>query len=682
MIRIGIDVGGTFTDIVAVAEDGAVTFTKAASTPQDPSIGVMNAVERLAEEMGEEVSALLRRTERIVHGTTVATNALLERKGAKVGLLTTKGHRDVLEMREGLKDERYNMRLAAPDTLVPRHLRLGVAERMRPEGVAHAPLDMASLDAAIETLKAAEVTSVAVCYLHSYKNPAHEQATRTRLEERMPGVSISLSSEVFPEIKEYERVSTTVVNAYVRPVVGKYLGNLDRRLKDAGYTGAVLIILSHGGVAPIEEAVRLAAATVLSGPAGGVAGSRHGSAIIGAKDLVPFDMGGTSTDISMIVDGDAALSTTRGIAGQRIALQSLDIASIASGGGSIASVDSGGILKVGPESAGAMPGPACYGNGGTEVAVTDASVVLGFLDPANFLGGRATLDQAAAEAAMDRLADKLSVERAEAAEGVHRVINTQMAEGIRLVSVRRGVDPRRFALLSFGGAAGIHITEIARQLEVSRVVVPRTAAVLSAWGMLATDLRYEVSRTHVGDTGSLAVDEVRAIYAEMEQEGRDRLADAFDGPVAVQRSADMRYGEQIFEVAVPLDGVDWTADEPMPEIVERFHQRHTDLFTYALRDQEVVLVNARVAVVGVLPDLPKEPTLPDRVASQPTARRRIHLDGWIEAPVYDFDAVARGQAIDGPAIVESATTTVLLRRGDRATVTPEGWLDIVVSRPQ
>ncbi len=676
--RIGIDVGGTFTDIVAVAEDGAVTFTKAASTPQDPSIGVMDAVARLAEEMELEVSALLEQTERIVHGTTVATNALLERKGAKVGLLTTKGHRDVLEMREGLKDERYNMRLAAPDALVPRHLRLGVAERMRPDGTAHAPLDMASLDAAIDTLTAAGVTSVAVCYLHSYKNPVHEQATRARLEERMPGVSISLSSEVFPEIKEYERVSTTVVNAYVRPVVGRYLGNLGQRLKDAGYAGPVLIILSHGGVAPIEEAVRLAAATVLSGPAGGVAGSRHGSALIGAKDLVPFDMGGTSTDISMIVDGEAALSSTRGIAGQRIALQSLDITSIASGGGSIARVDAGGILKVGPESAGAMPGPACYGNGGTEVAVTDASVVLGFLDPANFLGGRATLDRAAAEAALDRLAGELSVSRAEAAEGVHRVINTQMAEGIRLVSVRRGVDPRRFALLSFGGAAGIHITDIARQLEVRRVVVPRTAAVLSAWGMLATDLRYEVSRTHVGDTGSLAPEEIRKIYAEMEQEGRARLADAFDGAVAIQRSADMRYGEQIYEIDVPLDGVDFGRDDLMDEIANRFHARHEELFTYSLPDQDAVLVNARLAAIGKLPSLPAEPTVPARPDAAPTGSRRIYLGGWTEAQVFDLETLAPGQSISGPAIIESATTTVVLRAGDVATATGALWLDVAV----
>ena len=571
--RIGIDVGGTFTDIVAVSDTGTVTFSKAASTPNDPSIGVMNAVERLADELGINSETLLSKTESIVHGTTVATNALLERKGAKTGLLTTLGHRDVLEMREGLKDDRYNMRLPAPAPLVPRFLRLGVRERIKPDGRIHTKLDNTSLDEAINKLREEKVTSVAVCYLHAYKEPKHEQETKKILEAKLPGVSVSISSEVFPEIKEYERVSTTIVNAYVRPIVENYLNRLEERLKNAGYKGSVLIILSHGGVAPIEEAIRLSAATVLSGPAGGVAGSKYGASLIGAGDLVPFDMGGTSTDISMIVNGEPALSSTRGIAGQRIALQSLDIVSIASGGGSIARVDAGGILRVGPESAGALPGPACYGKGGTEVAVTDASVVLGFLDPGNFLGGRETLDVAAAEDALSRLANQLSVEPAEAAEGVHKVINTQMAEGIRLVSVRRGVDPRKFALLSFGGAAGIHITEIARQLEVQRVIVPRTAAVLSAWGMLATDLRYEVSRTHIGDTGSLKAGDVREVFSEMELEGRSRLKDAFDGDVSISRSADMRYGEQIYEVDVSLDDVDFSDDDLMKSISDRFSQK-------------------------------------------------------------------------------------------------------------
>jgi len=680
MIRIGIDVGGTFTDLVAVDEAGRSTLAKAASTPSDPSIGVLDGLMRLAEMLSTDLAGLFKQTDRIVHGTTVATNALLERKGAKVGLLTTDGHRDVIEMREGLKEDRYNLRMPAPEPLVPRALRLGVKERIRADGKVGTPLDRKSLDRAVAQLKKEGVESVAVCYLHAYRDPRHEKATGKAVRRAMKDAYVSLSSEVFPQIKEFQRVSTTVVNAYVGPILSRYLTRLEKRLKDAGYSGPVLIIQSHGGVTPIDEAIRLAAGSVLSGPAGGVAGSRYAASLIGSGNLIPFDMGGTSTDISLIVNGEPSLAPDRSVGGQKVALNSLDIVSLGAGGGSIGRVDAGGLLYVGPESAGAQPGPACYGRGGTLATVTDANLVLGYLDAGNFLGGRAKLDVAAAEGALDRLAKGLKVDRVAAASGVHRVVNTNMAEGIRLVSVRRGVDPRRFALLSFGGAAGLHATDVARQLDLTRVIVPRVAAVLSAWGMLATDLRYEVARTHIGDAKRLSPAGLKKLYEEMAAEGRARLPATFDGPIRIHYGADMRYGEQIFEVAVPLDGVDWTADDPMPEIVERFHQRHTDLFTYALRDQEVVLVNARVAVVGALPDLPKEPTLPDRAASQPMARRRIHLDGWIEAPVYDFDAVARGQAIDGPAIVESATTTVLLRKGDRATVTPEGWLDIAVPR--
>ena len=378
--------------------------------------------------------------------------------------------------------------------------------------------------------------------------------------------------------------------------------------------------------------------------------------------------------------GEPALSNSRGIAGQRIALQSLEIVSIGAGGGSLASVDSGGILKVGPQSAGAIPGPACYGQGGTGATVTDASVVLGFLDPGNFLGGTARLDEQAAAAALDRLAEELSVDRAQAAEGVHRVINTHMAEGIRLVSVRRGVDPRRFALLSFGGAAGIHVTDIARQLEVQRVVVPRTAAVLSAWGMLATDLRYEVSRTHIGDTGALDAEDVRQVYAEMEAEGRSRLAEAFDGEVIVRRAADMRYGEQIFEIDVSLDGLDFARTDLMAEIARRFHARHEELFTYSLPDQEVVLVNGRLAAIGSLPDLPREPQTPSRAPAEPRQIRPIYIGHWMDASVFALELLAPGQQISGPAIVESDTTTVVLRAGDVATVTDALWLDIAVGQ--
>jgi N-methylhydantoinase A len=685
MYAIGIDVGGTFTDLVAVDDSGLVTLAKSSSTPADQSIGVMDGLDRLAEALSIPRATMLAATRRIVHGTTVATNALLEHKGARVGLLTTEGHRDIIEMREGLKDDRYNLRQPPPVQLVPRHLRLGVRERIRPDGRIEIPLDPASLAAAIETLEAEQVEAVAICTLHAWRDSRHERAMAQAVRAALPGVYVCLSSDVLPQIKEYDRVCTTVVNAYVGPALQRYLTRLETRLREAEYSGPVLIIQSHGGVATIADAVALSAGAVLSGPAGGVAGSCHAATLMGPNsssvgDLIPFDMGGTSTDISLVVNGTAAIASDRRLAGQRVALQSLDIASIGAGGGSIARVDAGGVLHVGPESAGAQPGPACYGNGGTDATVTDSNLVLGFLDPDNFLGGRSKLDKSAAEAAVDRVAEKLGVTRMEAAEGIHRIINTRMAEGIRLVSVRRGVDPRRFAILSFGGAAALHVTDVARQLDLKRVIVPRLAAVLSAWGMLASDIRYELARTHIGDASRLDAAHLRAVWADMEGDGRARLAAAgFSGPASVHRSADMRYGEQIFEIAVPLDTVDLASPDLTQQLAQAFHKRHEELYTYAMPDQEAVLVNARAAIVGALPALPREPNLPARAPAPARTTRRIHLGAWQDVPVYDLDSLAPAQTIPGPAIIESPTTTIVLRQNDAAKVTPFGWLDIAVT---
>jgi N-methylhydantoinase A len=676
MYRIGIDVGGTFTDLVAVDDSGKVTLAKAASTPGDPSLGVMEGLELLATTLDTGLPSLLAGTERIVHGTTVATNALLERKGAKVGLLTTEGHRDVIEMREGLKDDRYNLRMPPPVPLVPRALRIGVRERVRFDGMVEVPLGRASLTSGIRKLAQAGVEAVAVCYLHAYRDSSHEQATRQALEMRLPEVYTSLSSEVLPQIKEYERVCTTVVNAYVGPGLSRYLTNLAERLKEAGYPGDVLIMQSHGGVMPLADAARLAAGAILSGPAGGIAGSQYCGRLLEESDLISFDMGGTSTDISVLEGGEPQLTGDKAVGGLKVALPGIDIHTLGAGGGSIAHVDLGGILHVGPESAGADPGPACYGNGGAAATVTDANLVLGYLDTGNFLGGRRRLDADAALTAVERVAGQLGVAAVAAAEGIHRVVNTNMAEGIRLVSARRGVDPRRFTLLSFGGAAGLHVTEVARLLEIRRVVVPRAASVLSAWGMLATDLRYELVRTHVGEVNKLGPAELRRLFDDMEAGGRARLAKAFSGPVHIRRAADMRYGEQIFEVTVPLDGVDVTSPDSLAQVTERFHRRHEELYTYSAPDQEVVLVNLRLAVVGELPTLPAEPRVEAGGASSPRGSRRVHLGDWVEVPVYDLDGMQPGQEVEGPAIFESTTTTVLMRSADRALVTPHGWLDI------
>jgi N-methylhydantoinase A len=675
VLRIGVDVGGTFTDLVGVDDAGRVTIAKSASTPADPSIGVMDGLELLAGELGMDRAELLGEAGLIVHGTTVATNALLERKGAKVGMLTTEGHRDVIEMREGLKDDRYNLRMPPPVPLVPRARRLDVTERMRFDGTVATPLSRRSAESAIRRLADSGVGAVAVCYLHSYRDPRHERETRKLLARWLPGAYVSLSSDVLAQIKEYERFATTVVNAYVGPVLGRYLGSLGARLQKAGYRGEVLIMQSHGGVATIADSVRLAAGAVLSGPAGGIAGSRHAARLLGDGNLITFDMGGTSTDIALLEDGEPHLTGDKAVGTSKVALPSIDIHTLGAGGGSIARVDAGGILHVGPESAGAVPGPACYGRGSTAATVTDANLVLGLLDPAGFLGGRARLDPQAAEAAVASVARQLGLGVLPAAEGIHRVVNTNMAEGIRLVSVRRGADPRRFTLLSFGGAAGLHITEVARMLEITRVVIPRAASVLSAWGMLATDLRYEFVRTHVGEAGQVGASRLRRLFADMEAEGRRRLGAGFTGQVDMRRSVDMRYGEQTFEISVPLDGVDVEAADLMKQVVERFHRRHEELYTYSAPGQDVVLVNVRAAVIGRLPALPAEPERRVGAAAAPR-RRRVYLERWTEVPVHDMDGLPEGLEVKGPAIFESATTTVLIRAGERALVTAQGWLDI------
>jgi len=675
MWRIGIDVGGTFTDLAAVDETGRVVIAKCASTPRDQSEGLVEGLGLLAAECGTDLDGLLARTERIVHGTTVATNALLERKGAKVGLLTTEGHRDIIEMREGLKDDRYNVRMPPPVPLVPRALRLGVRERVAFDGRVTTPLAARSLDAALTALARAGVDAVAVCYLHAYRNGRHEAATGRAIARRLPKTYVSLSSVVLPQIKEYERIWTTVVNAYVGPALARYLGSLSARLRARGYRGDVLIMQSHGGVAPIKESARLAAGAVLSGPAGGLAAGRYAATLLDEGNLITFDMGGTSTDIALLQGGVPQLTGEKTVGIAKVALPSLDIHTLGAGGGSLARVDAGGILHVGPESAGADPGPACYGKGGTGATVTDANVVLGFLDPANFLGGRIGLDRRAAEVAVDGVAKQLGTDRLAAAEGISKVVNTNMAEGIKIVSVRRGVDPRKFAIVSFGGAAGLHITEVARLLEIRRVVVPNVAAVLSAWGMLATDLRYELVRSHVSEISRLAPAALRRIFAEMEADGRKRLG-AFDGPVSVRRSVDMRYGEQIFEIQVSLDGVDLSRADLLEEITARFHRRHEELYAYSAAGQEVVVVNARVAVVGELPPLPAGHGVTERRTTPNAARRRVYLGDWIDVPVFRLDELPAGWETKGPALLESATTTVLVRDAERLRVTPHGWLDI------
>jgi N-methylhydantoinase A len=432
----------------------------------------------------------------------------------------------------------------------------------------------------------------------------------------------------------------------------------------------------------VEEACRLAAGTALSGPAGGVAAAVALARDGVARNLITFDMGGTSTDIALVRDGQATLASGRAVGEARIALPGLDIVTLGAGGGSIAKPDRSGLLQVGPQSAGADPGPACYGQGGTEATVTDANLALGYLDPALFLGGRRRLDADAAARVIAALAEKLGIAPEAAAAGVHRLINTRMADGVRIATVRRGVDPRRHTLLAFGGAAGLHVSAVAAELGIAQVVVPLQASVLSAWGMLNTDLRVEMmqsqGQTPGSKSGGIDIAGLAEAFGEMENEGRQRLG-GFDGEVSIARSADMRYGEQVFEIAVPLDAMDWRAATLPQDIEAAFHRAHEALYTYSLPDQDVVLVNARASVIGRLAPPPANAAT---AAGDPAAAkilRRVYLGGWMNVPVYAFALLADGQEITGPAIVESDDTTVLLRPGDRARYDARGWLGIEVA---
>jgi N-methylhydantoinase A len=671
---IGVDVGGTFTDVVGVDEEGREFLAKAPSTPQDQSEGVLDGLRNLAAAIGLTLTELLETTTRIVHGTTVATNALLERRGAKTAMLTTEGHRDVTAMREGLKPARYDLRLPQPPALIPRALRLPVRERLRPDGRVEIPLDAASLHAAIAQLRAAQVESVAICFLHSWAAPKHEHAAAEAVRAALPGVFVTCSADVLPQIKEFERFSTTAVNAYVGPVVSRYLTRLEARLREAGYTQPVFVILSHGGMAPIAEAARLAVGTALSGPAGGVAAAVALAKRGMGEQLVTLDMGGTSTDIALIQDGAATLGRGREVGGERIALDSLDIITLGAGGGSIAHLGAGGTLEVGPQSAGARPGPACYGNGGTEPAVTDANLALGYLDATRFLGGARLLDAAASERAIAAVAVKLNLSTEATALGIHRLVNARMADGVRVATVRRGVDPRGATLLAFGGAAGLHASAVARDLGMARIAVPLFAAGLSAWGMLQTELRHEIARSVVSAAAMPEDAALAALFDGLKEEARGQLAQWFTGEVRGHRAADLRYGEQVFEITVSLDGV--TPDRA--GLREAFHARHRALFTYDLPEEEVVLVTARAAAAGLLPALPRRPAGAATQAVPQGTRRALLEGGWTDLPVWDFAALAADQAVAGPAIIESATTTILLLPGDQAEMEAGGWLTITL----
>ncbi len=683
MYRIGIDVGGTFTDFVVASGAEPPRYFKTPSTPRDPSEGLMAGLEDAAAAFDLSLQDFLDQTELVIHGTTVATNTLVERKGAKVALITTEGFRDLLEMREGLKEDRYNLRMTPVAPLVPRYLRLGVSERVRSNGEVATPLDDDSLERALEYFKKEGIEALAVCFLFSYLNPEHEQLVSEKVRASFPDTYTSLSHEVIPQIKEFDRLSTTVINSYVGPVFGEYLERLKERFTSFRGLRDVLIMQSNGGVAPIDESSRLAVRAILSGPAGGVSGAAFLGELMEEPKIIAFDMGGTSTDISLIEDGVPHVSTEKFEGGWKISVPMIDIHTLGAGGGSIASVDAGGILRVGPESAGADPGPACYGKGGVYPTVTDANLVLGHLDPDNFLGGRARLSRELAEKALkEHIAKPLGLSAVEAAYGVSRLVSTTISEGIRLMSVQQGVDPRQFAILGFGGASGLQVSQVARQLQIDKVYIPAAAPVLSAYGMLCTDLKYDFSRSYPASLEGIDLKAVRSIMAELESQGKEKLQaqGVEEGDVEVRRSADMRYLDQVYEVNIPVPDPAQEDSSLLEELEANFHRRYQELFSYRQQDQEVRLVTLRVTVVGRLPRVaPPEVEAPQSVAGA-TKMRRVYLGEWREVPVYAIDELTPAVEVSGPALLESDFTTILVEPGDNARLSLLGGIELQVAQ--
>jgi len=676
-LRLGVDVGGTFTDVVTVDRHGRVATVKVPSTPQDSSAGVIAGWEALTEPAASVAV--------FAHGTTVATNALLERRGGRTALVTTEGFRDIIEIGRQDRASLYDLTKHRPTPLIPRDLRFVVRERMGPAGVV-APLDRDSLATTVEAVAAAGVEAVAVCLLFGFLHPEHERAVGDALHERLPDVTVSLSCEVLPEFREYERMSTTVADAYLRPRLSAYLSKLATRSAEAGLPEP-LVMQSSGGVADAGAAARQPARFVLSGPAGGVVGASYVAELSGFPNVLTFDMGGTSTDVAPVVAGRVQMTTESVVAGVPLRLPMVDVHTVSAGGGSIAWVDDGGALRVGPRSAGAVPGPAGYGLGGQEPTVTDANLVLGHLPDGAELGGGLVLQRKLADQALTGLAERLGLDTRQAALGVVRVADTEMVRALRLISVQRGLDPRDFALVAFGGAGGLHACALAEELGCGTVLVPKAAGVLSALGLAISEFRHDfvrpVLRTDTPDDGDndhsghdpdghdpdghdpdghdqSQNDGLAAAFAELETAATADL----DGSVT-QRLADLRYSGQSFELTVPGSTVE--------ELVQAFHSEHERRYGHRIDDEPVEIVNIRLVatVPGATPDLHE----PDGPGEAMVGRRAVFTDsGAVDALVLDRTAMGCGSRVEGVAVVEFPESTCLVRSGWSGVVDEVGTL--------
>ena len=690
--RLGFDVGGTFTDFALQDEDsGALLTGKALTTPDDPTRAVLSGAQALLDEHGISWAEV----RQVVHGTTLGANAIIERKGALTGLITTRGFRDVLEIQRQLRYNIHDLFLDKHPPLVPRELIREVSERLRYDGAVLRPLEEADVLAAIEALRANGVEALAVALLHAYANPEHERRIGELVRERWPEVALTLSSEVAPRYREYERTSTAVANAYLQPLMSRYIGRISAALEAAGHRRRWYMMQANGGLDRAERLAETPVRSVESGPAAGVLMAAHYGAQAGLGDLIAFDMGGTTAKTCLIRGGQPGSVSTMEI--DRIALRpgsglplnvaGLDLVEIGAGGGSIAQV-SHGLLQVGPESAGADPGPACYGRGGQRPTVTDANLLLGYLNPDYFLGGRMQLDLAAAERAVEQgVARPLELARDEAAWGIHQIANVSMERAIRAVSVERGTDPRDLTLVAFGGAGPLHASRLGRSLGIPRAILPAAAGVTSAIGLLTADVRFDLARTRMIRLAALDSAILEAIFSELEREAAALLRDAgIEGRYRFEHSADMHYVGQGYELEVRLPGPPWGDD--VRSAIRAAHDAHyAAVYGYSEPTAEAELVTFKLRATCASPPL----ELPRRTAGREEEIRRPEEEGlrrrpayfpeaggWLDCPVYARDALDPGTTLLGPAIVEEQASTTILLPDDRALVDDYGSLIVTL----
>lgn len=663
-LRVGVDSGGTFTDVCLFDEGtGRIEVWKVPSTPDDPSLGIADGVAQGTDRIGAAPAAI----GYFGHGTTVATNALIQHRGVKTGLITTEGFRDLLEIGRQKRPDLYDMQADKPPTLVSRDLRLEVPERLHHDGSVETPLDEAAFRAAVRRLREAGAQAVAVCFLYGFVRTEHEATARRILAEEFPTAFACVSHQVAPEFREFERMSTTVVNAYLGPVMRGYITRLGDRLERLGMQARPHLTQSNGGVIGFEQAALLPVRTVLSGPSTGVVGAQEVGRLAGYPDLITFDMGGTSSDVALLQGGHCRLASEAVVHGYPIKAPMLDIHTVGAGGGSIAYVDSGGLLKVGPRSAGADPGPVCYARGNTEPTVTDANVVLQTLNPTHLLGGRMPVRQDLARAAIERLAASLRLDAMATAQGIISVVTANMARAIRVISVQRGHDPRDYTLLAFGGAGPLHAARLAKELEIGRILVPRNPGILCAMGLLLTDLRADFATTRLHTLAPAALPDMANAFRALRQRAEawfDEEGIAADAR-RIMRTVDMRYAGQNYELPIALPDDDVGAGT-LDALADGFAAAHQRMYGFVAEGEAMQLVTFRVEATGVVPKatLHTHPDAGPDASGAVIAHRDVWLpeaDGAVACPIYERDRLRSGNRIVGPAIVEQmdATTVVL-----------------------